>query len=194
MDMENRLKEAIENGEVLRVTYAGGSQPGAEREIAPISIKNDKVRAQCYTSDAVKLFVIEKITLADSDGMAQGEWAPGKLNQPRYSSLQDVLEALEDQWKQEGWTTGVGEESLTLHRIGKRGKPLKTPAVSLDYEAETYESVMNLDGEFEEHNRRPRVRPWSVRAKGFETKTFKHLDAACDQMNAWASEIAPNKE
>ena len=53
MDMEQKLKEAIEDGEVLRVKYAGGSQPGAQREIAPISVKVGKVRARYYTSKAV---------------------------------------------------------------------------------------------------------------------------------------------
>jgi predicted DNA-binding transcriptional regulator YafY len=63
MNIEASLKEAIETGEVLKVRYHGGSQPGALREIAPISVNGDKVRARCYSSDAVKTFVIGKVEI-----------------------------------------------------------------------------------------------------------------------------------
>jgi hypothetical protein len=43
MTTEERLREAIKVGEVVKVVYNGGTQPGVLREIAPVSIRNGKV-------------------------------------------------------------------------------------------------------------------------------------------------------
>lgn len=66
MANEKRLQEAIDDGEELKVIYQGGSQPGSLREIAPISLKNGKVSARCFTSNAVKSFLLEKISIVDA--------------------------------------------------------------------------------------------------------------------------------
>lgn len=193
MTVEERLKAAIEDAEVLRVTYTGGSQPGAEREIAPISIKNDKVRARCYTSGAVKLFVIDKISIIEA---STGEsWNHDRAGQPRYASADDIAKNHLVEWGEQGWTVEVGDHYISFHQAGKRGKVLKTPTIYLTYEAETYESVYNMEtDDFEEHNRRPRTRPWILRGKGYETKTFKHLDAVAETLKQWACALAPNDQ
>ena len=85
MTVEDRLHAAIEDGEVLRITYAGGSQPGAERDIAPISIKDGKVRARCYSSNAVKMFVIDKVSLVGASSSTSENWTPGKAVSPKLS-------------------------------------------------------------------------------------------------------------
>lgn len=193
MIVEERLHAAIEDGEVLRITYAGGSQPGAEREIAPISIKNGKVRAQCYTSNAVKLFAIEKITLIGSS--AGQPWSHEKAGQPTYENIDAAKQSHEKEWLEQGWMVEADNHCLSLHQLGKRGKVLKSPTVDLSYSAETSEWVYSLEtDDFEEQNRRPRTRPWTLRAKGFETKTFKHLDVAVATMAQWAYELAPNRQ
>lgn len=74
MSKESVLQEAITTGEVLRIRYEGGSQPGAERDISPISLKEGKVRARCYSSNAVKLFVIDKITILDQRISSNNDW------------------------------------------------------------------------------------------------------------------------
>lgn len=61
-----RLKEAIGTGELIGVIYHGGSQPGMYREISPVEIEGDKVRAHCHASNAEKMFSIEKIEIPDS--------------------------------------------------------------------------------------------------------------------------------
>ena len=67
MNTENRLREAIEDGEVLKIIYHGGSQSGSSRYIAPIKVENGKVRARCYSSKDVKVFYINKLTIIDED-------------------------------------------------------------------------------------------------------------------------------
>lgn len=60
MSSEVALKEAVETGEILKIRYHGGSQPGRLfREIAPISVNSDKVRA----SGTVKTFLISKVEI-----------------------------------------------------------------------------------------------------------------------------------
>jgi predicted DNA-binding transcriptional regulator YafY len=63
MNTEDRLKEAIEDGEVLKIIYHGGSQPGTSRYIAPIQVGNGKVRARCYSSKDVKVFYLNNLPL-----------------------------------------------------------------------------------------------------------------------------------
>ena len=41
------LLKAIEKGEPLRVRYFGGSSPGSEQELQPLSVNDGKVRAFC---------------------------------------------------------------------------------------------------------------------------------------------------
>ena len=42
------LTEAIETGEVVKIKYHGGSQPGSLRQISPISIVGDDVVARFW--------------------------------------------------------------------------------------------------------------------------------------------------
>ncbi|EOO8726807.1 hypothetical protein I5R18_RS00010 [Escherichia coli] len=63
------LLDAIENKKSLTVIYLGGSQPGTLRDISPISISEDKLRARCHSTDAVKFFNIGKIQLPSDSSM-----------------------------------------------------------------------------------------------------------------------------
>ncbi|MCD1631376.1 WYL domain-containing protein [Marinobacter shengliensis] len=67
MDVLQQLEEAIETGEVLTIVYNGGSQPGATRKISPIKIEGAKVRARCFSTNAVKLFNLEKVVIPDGE-------------------------------------------------------------------------------------------------------------------------------
>ena len=62
-NVEHVLVDAIENKQSLTVVYLGGSQPGTLRNISPISINGDKLRARCHSSGAVKVFNLGKIQL-----------------------------------------------------------------------------------------------------------------------------------
>jgi hypothetical protein len=57
------LENAIDSSATLRVRYFGGSSPGGEREIQPISVKDGKVRARCLLSGETKTFIVEKMEL-----------------------------------------------------------------------------------------------------------------------------------
>ena len=192
MSTEDRLRQAIESGEVLKVIYHGGSQPGSLREIAPISIKNGKVSARCYTSNAVKSFALEKIVVVEGESRpSAAEWQPGLFKPEQYASISELLENQKDNLVLLGWHIENDKDHLSLHRKFKTGKPLKGSDVSLYFEEYTYDLVAGTDGELHEENMRKRQRPWSVRGKNQDTKTYSHLDKAAEVFMEWAKLLAP---
>lgn len=181
VSVAERLQQAVGSGEIVSIRYDGGSQPGAHREILPLQVGTAKVRARCYTSAAVKEFMLSKITIlaeplrASGDGPAKWDAAataaPAHLTVPEIADMhRSALEAL-------GWRVLVERtddgEYLNLYRLGKRtGKPLKHPTVTLGFEPMTWDSVAGSDGGFVRANVRPRRRPWGVRANGASCGTW----------------------
>jgi len=187
MNKKARLREAIETGEVLEITYQGGSQPGTCRPISPIRIENDKVSARCLNSKAVKLFMIEKIAIIDNAKQPElSEWSMSTQSSHRYKSISELLEQKRDVFIDLGWHIENNEDRLSLHRIWKNGKPHKGSDISLDYEEYTYDLVVDMDGEEHEENLRKKTRPWVVRGKNKNTRTFGKLDAAAKVFIEWA--------
>lgn len=193
MDTALRLRQAIVAGEVLKIVYEGGSQPGATREIAPMSIHGDKVQAHCYTSNAIKQFRIEKIKILDGNVQAGvPTWQPGQATVERYESLSSLLASTRATLVRLGWHIENTEASLSLHRRRKNGTPLKGYDVWLLYEEYAYDSVLGLDGEIHKENVRKRQRPWTVRGKDQETKSFGALDKAAELFLELAKLLAPS--
>jgi len=76
----DQIQNALTAGEVIKVVYHSGSQPGTVRNIAPFDITGNKVRAQCFTSKALKTFLLEKIEfVGDENTEIASEGTP--LNQ-----------------------------------------------------------------------------------------------------------------
>lgn len=192
MNTDERLVAAIRDGEVLKVVYRGGSDPGSVREIAPIQLIGDKVRARCYTSNAVKSFVVSRIEILEGAAAnVSTSWEPKIERQPRYSSMQEFASRNRNAWENLGWHVECEEAQLSLHRKRKNGKSLKGADVSLNYEEYTSDIVMGLDGEFREENVRKRIRPWVVRGKNRETSTVGDLEKAVEVFDRHAHELAP---
>lgn len=192
MDVQEKLQEATESGEVLKVKYHGGSQPGSIRDIAPISVKSGKVRARCYTSNAVKTFSIDKIEILEG-GAAQKEatWNKNIENTVNYVSLEELKNEKLPELESLGWHVEYNETSLSLHRRFKNGKPLKGSDVSIDFEEFDYDYVAGEDGEIHKENERKRVRPWVLRAKNKDTVTYGRLDKAVSLFLEQAIALAP---
>ncbi|HCP19593.1 hypothetical protein [Spongiibacter sp.] len=191
MTVEDRLHAAIEDGEVLRITYAGGSQPGAERDIAPISIKDGKVRARCYSSNAVKMFVIDKVSLVGASSSTSENWTPGKAVSPQYRTTDDIVESMKNEWVSAGWHIEKSSEHVGLHMYGKHKKLLKYPTVSIYYDPEINELHMDLGGNFVQPDRK-REKPWVVSAKDMSTVAYKHFDKAAEKFIERTRQITPN--
>lgn len=193
MDIEARLRQAIAAGEVLKITYQGGSQPGSAREIAPMGIHGNKVMARCFTSNAIKQFNLEKITILEGNTEALTEnWRADALAVARYNSLETFLEESKTELVDLGWHVEHTDASVSLHRRRKNGTPLKGYDVWILYEEYAYDSVLGLDGQVHKENLRKRQRPWTVRGKDQETKSFGALDKAAELFMEWAKSLSPN--
>jgi len=157
-----------------------------------MSIKDGKVRARCYSSNAIKSFVLEKIEIVDGANQSKKiEWQPGVKPTLYHESIGMLLEENRGFLADLGWPIDNDSALLSLHRRFKNGSPMKGADVSLDYEEYTYDLVVSMDGELHEENRRIKLRPWTIRGKNKETKTFGSLDKAAEIFLEWAKLLAP---
>jgi len=183
MDVKKVLQSAINNGEILTIRYHGGRQPGASREIAPIQITGNKVRAHCYASNAVKLFNIEKIEVLDNQLSNQNKWISEKPNIHHYENLHDVFAKTKKTVEELGYYPKLADNCYSLHHFFKNGKPRKSSVISIDFEEYDYEYDFDFesDSEYLEEiviGKIKRQKPWVVRSKGKTTRTFSNLDKA----------------
>jgi len=87
MDVIARLKEALKSGEIIKIVYYGGSQPGTCREITPLRILDDEVTAKCYQSDSIKTFKIAKIELVTNEDTASTYRLISKLSNTKKNTI-----------------------------------------------------------------------------------------------------------
>jgi len=66
-DKRQILQDAIGTGEVIKIRYHGGSQPGAVREIVPRKIDGEYLKAICLNNEELRAFRIDKIEIASED-------------------------------------------------------------------------------------------------------------------------------
>lgn len=192
MTAEERLIAAINEKRRIDIVYHGGSQPGTVRQITPASIKDGKVRAFCHTSDAMKLFAVDKISFVDSGEQTDlTAWQPGLQPSRRYAAIGELIEERRESLVNQGWHIENSANCVSLHRVRKNGTPLKGSDVSLDFEEYTHDLVIDEEGAIHEENVRKKQRPWTVRAKNKDTRTYGSLDVASELFLEWAYTLAP---
>jgi hypothetical protein len=188
--LEN-LVNAIEKGESLRVRYFGGSSPGIERELQPLSIKDGKVRAVCLLSNETKTFLIEKMELA-IEGVASEKLATLSAPPQTYPSLDELVANESEPFKEMGWYVQYEGKAVSLHRAFKNGKLIQTPDVSLAFEATTFDLILDGD-QLVEANHRERARPWVVSAKNQTAKAFTNFKKAQLEFLQHAKSLSPKQ-
>jgi hypothetical protein len=80
-----KLADAIEDGEILRVRYHGGTQPGAVREIRPIFVDSVICRAFDLTVLRARSFRLERLEFVGSDEPVT--YRPGKERRDKISAV-----------------------------------------------------------------------------------------------------------
>ena len=135
MDVVQALESSIEAGEILVVAYHGGSKPGSVREIAPISIKNGKVRARCYSSNAVKTFIAEKIEILNShEDKPSEKWEASIVPFSDCDSISSFIENARSDLEELGWFVQCSkDEHAQLFRYFKNGKLRKTSDIDFSF-------------------------------------------------------------
>jgi len=188
----DKLQESINTAKTLKVRYHGGSQPGTIREIVPISIFKNKIRAKCLSSNAVKTFLIDKIEIFDTSNPST-TWNKEAITKIEYTSLKEVYEQNLSKLEKLGWHIELEESAIFLCRKFKSGKPLKGSDISLNFEEYTYDLIFYDEDDIREENHRKRQRPWIVRTKNLETRTFGKLDKAVHLLIEQAILLSPIK-
>lgn len=182
MDLKQTLEDAIGTGELLTISYAGGSQPGTTRMISPIKIEGDKVRARCYTSNRVKVFTIRKITIFENNTKGETTYKEGQ-HTPEPATLAEAIEPRIQELSEMGWHVELSEDEVGVHRFFKNGKMRKTPDVYLIYQEYTSDYFdQDSYGELVEHKKRS-SRPWYVKsnASGENASSFSVLSHAASR-------------
>ena len=131
---EQTLKDAIGTGELINIVYYGGSEPGAARMIAPLSVKQGKVRAKCYKTGQVKEFFLDKIAIA-GDEISDYQ---GSRKTPDYDVIEGIatFNDLDAKFRQEfeklGWIVISDKEHFGLYKQYKNGKIYKRPTFFIE--------------------------------------------------------------
>lgn len=189
--VETAIFEAIRDRRRVRIVYHGGSQPGAAREISPIAVDGDKVRAKCHASNAMKVFMMSKISLADdAAGGEEMAWDPFFEPVARWETVRHYLVDERAGLEAMGWHIDADDESVGLYRRYKNGKLLKYPDVWIAFSE--YVSVSIFDGENFVEQSHKAERPWAVGSRRYDTRRYGSLDRAAVLFGKWALEFAPH--
>jgi len=188
-----RLAEARRNGEVLRIAYHGGSQPGSAREISPMSISGDDLIAHDLATDEVRTFKLAKIEVIN-DGVQVVEYdATRPPPAEDTTSLGETFAGAHQELERLGWHVQILPDSLSLHGFFKNGKPRKTPIIGINYSESVVDIFDDFDGRGLQEVRHPSKRPYYVYSPGFEqARTFAVKSKAVELFWEEARRLAPN--
>lgn len=187
-ETELLLKQAIQTGEVLTVAYEGGTQPGTTRQIHPLKLHNDKVRAYCYSSKAEKDFFIAKIKPQPPGTETSYEDLAGDGS---LDSVEAFKSAYLYRFKARGWTIDHTDDYVKLFDHFKNKKPRKTPALTLSYEP-TYSEIdwLSEDDKTITHQR---LKPWTVSTRNGSSQ-FSSLQRALAKFIILERQLSPTPE
>ena len=163
--------EAIKNGEILSVVYAGGQQPGTLREIQPLDIDESHLHAICLATRERKTYRLDALTVisvAERAATKFPAYDPKFKVQHRFSTIAQIESAVHAKLVAWGWVIAMEaqeeDQFLCLHAVFKNGKVKKGPSVSLFYSPMTYDLMSDDNGNPVKRNIRKSPRPWTVRS------------------------------
>ncbi len=198
MEAEQLIQSAIDTKQKINVIYHGGSMSGQPRELGPISIKGNKLRAKCYKTDAFKTFLIERIQIITTDGELTEQKHPSVKPTPTISpeqTLSDVAARITAHFKESEWLVDFNEneQSILIYSRFKNGKPKKSPVLALYYEEYRSDLIINEQtGELDEVTKK-RVKPWIVRSSNKTATSFGYLNTAAEKFLIWCDEALTQK-
>jgi hypothetical protein len=124
-DVRARLLTAATAGEIVRIVYHRGSQPGTVREIMPLAITDDEVRARDLATGIEKSFKLLYVELAGPQTTDAGRL--GEDGRTLRAALDSHLTDL----RACGWHVETTDNSVSVHLSFKNGKPRKGRDVSI---------------------------------------------------------------
>lgn len=207
--LQAAMATATEAGKTIRIVYDGGSQPGAARDVLPLTIDDGMLRALDVATGIEKHFRLEKIRIPDATdlappydpALADADQTIRSFFTPRVAELAAM-----------GWHVELSDKALSLHRYFKNGRPRKGPDVWLMMEPPPQDSgepdepelniiiSVGLSGvsvreETLELQRSKRWRPYYASSVGLPTsRRFASLAHAASLVFMRARELAPRKD
>ena len=186
MPIVELLTRAIEAGEAVTVTYNGGSRPGQPRQLVPISLSSEELRAIEPGSPTQKHYKINRIALVELLG---GERASNaevaavvSSDFPTLGTLAEYIELFAPELQAAGWHITKSDNSFAIGTFFKNGKPRKTPSVSVQYFDRSIETVVDINtGDLVQVEKEltGRERPWRIDSWRFkEGKSLSQLHHA----------------
>jgi len=191
--LRETMLEVCRNGEVVRIVYHGGSQPGTARDISVITVSDLEIRARDLAVGKAKVFKLAKIELVQNSSPTPS-YDPNAPQKPEpVGTIGDVLQHDVSGLIALGWHVNISDNDISLHRFFKNGKPRKTADLSLWYDEYTQDLVMGEDGSLQIHERKS-SRPFHLRSKNYAvTKTFLKMSSAITGFLNEAKTLAPNE-
>lgn len=179
-----RVKNAVGTGEVLKVVYHGGSQPGTIREIVPVSISGDTVWAICLESNRRKQFILSKIEFPGEGGASMRyEFT----STPQWEDFTAFMADMCERYATRGYTLkgmldGNGElVGVGVHEFTQAGKPRVHPTWKLEYLTTRREFEIDAQGR-EVVTIKPRAKCWVLSERGKRPQSYGTLAAASREL------------
>jgi len=161
------LAHAARTGEVIRIVYHGGSQPGTVREIVPLAVTDTEMRAHDFASRKDKRFKLAMIEIPDP-AASPPKYDPDLQSPPEeICSLKEMFEGKLRDLEALGWHVQLSEDAIAVHRVFSNGNPRKTPDVRLTYDEFVVDLVDDFDGQGIKEERRKSSRPYHVYSRRF---------------------------
>ncbi len=196
MMLSDSLRTARANGCAIRVIYNAGSQPGTVREIIPVVVADEEVRAVDVLTGTEKTFKIEFLALAgETVNAPQYDPTLGRIaSQLDKMTLEDVSRDIVDEMISLGWHVVVEKHEVGLYSFFKNRKPKKTPEVRLMFQQYVTELILDDDGVLHEVKALS-SRPYRLESKSFASaRTYSILSSAWPKFLDEAQSRAPRKQ
>ncbi|HYN06567.1 MAG TPA: hypothetical protein VES67_04175 [Vicinamibacterales bacterium] len=176
-------------GEIIRVVYQCGSQPGTIREIVPLAVSDEEVVAHDVAAGIDKTFKLAYLQLAGAEGSARAYDPTGHVDDSR--TLPVAIVSHLERLHALGWHVDVTDTCVSLHSRFKNGKLRKGADVAIMFNEFVIDAWDDGGGWREEGVKSKR--PFYVSAPTFErARTFAHLSVALTLFLEEAAKHAPS--
>jgi hypothetical protein len=187
-DLRARLLAAASAGEIVSIVYHRGSQPGTVREIVPIAISDEEVRARDLAAGINKSFKLAHLALAGAQTTAHAYDPAPPIEDTQ--TLQAALESHVAELRALGWHVETAETCVSVHRYFKNGKPRKGADVAIMFNEFAIDAWD--DGHCWREEAVKSTRPYYVSSPTFDrARTFARLSLALALFLEEARKLAP---
>ncbi len=191
---------AAGTGEIVTITYNGGSHPGQPRQAVLITLAGDDVVISEPGVAFQKHYKLSKIASIELSNGTRAE-NPGAIRDPEPSApaletLAQYAEHYAVELRAAGWNVISTETQLAVGGFYKNGKPRRSAVVSIEYVepvGQLYVDTFAPSDELavQQFPATGHERPWRVDSPRYaQTKTYKDIRAA---MTHFLDEVRAHK-